>query len=419
MEEIIFFDSTLRDGEQSPGVSLSPEEKLEIGRQLEKLGVDALEAGFPVASKGDFESVQLLARELRKVQVTALCRASKEDVDTAWKAIKEGANPRIHTFIATSEIHLKYKLKKTGTEVLNMAQAAVEHAAGYTNNVEFSAEDATRSGLDFVCEVFETVIDAGATTVNFPDTVGYAIPWDFGKMIRYIIENTPNINEATLSVHCHNDLGMATANTIEAIRQGARQVECTINGIGERAGNAALEEIIMAIRTRQDILPYRANIFTPHIMTTSRLVSSLTGMPIQPNKAIVGGNAFAHEAGIHQHGVLENSSTYEIINPKDIGLDKGTLVMGKHSGRHAMEAILKELGHKLNSEEIDRVFDKFKSLADKKKEIYPEDLEVLVAEEIFRIPARYQLTYFHIASGSGIIPTATIGIMKMAVKFMG
>lgn len=409
-ERVIVFDTTLRDGEQSPGVSLNPEEKLEIGRQLEKLGVDVLEAGFPVTSPRDFESVQLLAQGLRKVQITALSRASKKDIDVAWEAIKMGANPRIHTFIATSDIHLRYKLKKTRDEVLEMAQAAVKRAAGYTSNVEFSAEDATRSDLDFVCKVFETAIDAGATTVNFPDTVGYAIPWDFGNMIRYVIKNTSNIHKATLSVHCHNDLGMATTNTVEAVRQGARQMECTINGIGERAGNAALEEIVMTIRTRHDILLYRTNISTPHIMATSRLVSLLTGMPIQPNKAIVGANAFAHEAGIHQHGVLECPLTYEIINPKDIGLDKGILVMGKHSGRHALKAKLEELGYKLNSDELDRVFDKFKFLADKKKEIYPEDLEVLVAEEVLRIPNRYQLTYLHVAGGSGIIPTATVGI---------
>jgi len=411
-EKIIIFDTTLRDGEQSPGVSLSTKEKLQIGRQLEKLGVDVLEAGFPVASPGDFESVQLLARELgRKVQVTALSRASKKDIDIAWEAIKMAANPRIHTFAATSDIHLKYKLKKTRAEVLDMVQVAVKHAAEYTSNVEFSAEDATRSDLDFVCEVFETAIKAGATTVNFPDTVGYATPQDFGEMIRCVIENTPNIHEAILSVHCHNDLGMATANTIEAIRQGARQVECTINGIGERAGNAALEEIVMTLHTRQDILPYRTNIFTPRIIATSRLVSSLTGMPTQPNKAIVGTNAFAHESGIHQHGVLEHPGTYEVMDPKDIGLGEGTLVMGKLSGRHALEAKLEELGYKLSSDELDRVFNKFKSLADKKKEIYPEDLEVLVIEEVLRIPNRYKLTYLHVAGGSGVIPTATVGIM--------
>lgn len=418
-EKVIFFDTTLRDGEQSPGVSLNLKEKLQIGIWLEKLGVDVLETGFPATSPGDFESVQYLAWELKKIEVTALSRAIKKDIDVAWEAIKDAVNPRIHTFIATSDIHLEYKLKKTRAEALNMAQAAVEHAVGYTGNVEFSAEDATRSNLDFVCKVFETAIDAGATTVNFPDTVGYATPQDFGEMISYIIKNTPNIHKAILSVHCHNDLGMATANTIEAIRQGARQVECTINGIGERAGNAALEELVMAIRVRQDILPYRTNIFTPHIMATSKLVSSLTGMPIQPNKAIVGANAFAHEAGIHQHGVIECPLTYEVINPKDIGFNKGTLVMGKHSGKHALKIKLEELGYELSDKELAQVFDKFKSLADKKKEIYPEDLEVLFIEEILKIPVRYELIDLQVTSGNGVVPTATVSITIDGNKVQG
>ncbi len=410
MERIIIFDTTLRDGEQSPGVSLNVEEKLQIGRQLEKLGVDVLEAGFPVASPGDFEGVRRLAQELRGLQVAALARAHQKDIDTAWEAIKEGAQPRIHTFLATSDIHLKYKLRKTRDEVLEMARSAVAYAARYTSNVEFSAEDASRSDLDFLCKVFEAVIDAGATTVNFPDTVGYAIPWDFGQMIKYVMEHTPNIHKAVLSVHCHNDLGLATANVLSAIVNGARQVECTVNGIGERAGNTAMEEVVMALKTRKDILPYTTDIETRHIIATSRLVSMLTGMPVQPNKAIVGANAFAHESGIHQDGVLKERTTYEIIDPREIGLTEGRLVLGKHSGRHAVKAKLEELGYRLTNEEIDRVFVRFKALADKKKEVYPEDLAALVAEEILRIPDRYRLKYLHVAAGSGIRPTATLAV---------
>ncbi len=407
---IIIFDTTLRDGEQSPGVSLNMEDKIQIGRQLEKLGIDVLEAGFPVASPGDFEGVQLLAAELKNLQVAALARATKKDIDTAWEAIKKGTDPRIHTFLATSDIHLKYKLRKTREEVLEMAGEAVKYAASYTSNVEFSAEDASRTDLDFLCKVFERVIEAGATTVNFPDTVGYAIPWDFGRMIRYVMENTPNIHKAVLSVHCHNDLGLATANVLSAIREGARQVECTVNGIGERAGNTAMEEVVMAIRTRHDCLPYETGINTKHIASTSRMVSMLTGMVVQPNKAIVGANAFAHESGIHQDGVLKERTTYEIMDPKDIGLSHGRLVLGKHSGRHALKAKLQEMGYELTEGEIDRVFTRFKTLADKKKEIFPEDLEVIVAEEILRIPETYKLTYLHVAGGSGIRPTATVGL---------
>lgn len=407
---IIIFDTTLRDGEQSPGVSLNMEEKLQIGKQLEKLGVDVLEAGFPVASPGDFEGVKKLADELRGLQVAALARANQKDIDVAWEAIKNGANPRIHTFLATSDIHLKYKLRKTREEALEMARDAVAYAAKYTGNVEFSAEDASRSDLDYLCRVFEAVIDAGARVVNFPDTVGYALPWDFGRMIQYVKANTLNIHKATLSVHCHNDLGLATANVLSAIQNGAEQVECTINGIGERAGNTALEEVVMAIKTRHDLLPFTNNINTRFITATSRLVSLLTGMVVQPNKAIVGANAFAHESGIHQDGVLKERTTYEIIDPADIGLAKGALVMGKHSGRHAMKAKLEELGYNLTEEDVDRVFARFKALADKKKEIYTEDIETLIADEILRIPDRYRLIYLHVAAGSGIKPTATVSM---------
>lgn len=416
---IIIFDTTLRDGEQSPGVSLNMEDKIQIGRQLEKLGIDVLEAGFPVASPGDFEGVQLLSAELRNLQVAALARATRKDIDTAWEAIKKAANPRIHTFLATSDIHLKYKLRKSRDEILEMAGDAVKYASGFTANVEFSAEDASRSDLDFLCRVFERVIDAGAITVNFPDTVGYAIPWDFGRMVRYVMENTPNIHKAVLSVHCHNDLGLATANVLSALKEGARQVECTVNGIGERAGNAAMEEVVMAVRTRHDCLPYETGINTRHISSTSRMVSALTGMAVQPNKAIVGANAFAHESGIHQDGVLKERITYEIMDPKDIGLSHGRLVLGKHSGRHAIKAKLEEMGYELSDQEVERVFSRFKVLADKKKEVFPEDIEAIVGEEILRIPETYKLTYLHVAGGSGIMPTATVGIEADGLEEIG
>ncbi|MDA8161501.1 MAG: 2-isopropylmalate synthase [Desulfobacteraceae bacterium] len=421
--KILIFDTTLRDGEQSPGVSLNVDEKSQIGRQLEKLGVDVLEAGFPVTSPGDFDAVRRLAGELKGLQVAALARASQKDIDTAWDAIKGGADPRIHIFLATSDIHLRYKLRKTREEILDMARAAVSHAKRYTGNIEFSAEDAGRSDLDFLCRAFETVIDAGASTVNFPDTVGYAVPWDFARMIRYVMEHTTNIHKAVLSVHCHNDLGLATANVLAAINEGATQVECTVNGIGERAGNTAMEEVVMAIRTRNDVLPYSTGIVTKHIMATSRLVSLLTGMAVQPNKAIVGVNAFAHESGIHQDGVLKERTTYEIIDPKDIGLAQGTLVLGKHSGRHAIKARLEEMGYRLGDDEIERVSARFKALADKKKEVFSEDLEALVAEEVLRIPGRvsdrYSLVYLHVAGGSGIRPTATVAVEVDGVEMSG
>jgi len=411
MNRIIIFDTTLRDGEQSPGVSLNMEEKLRIGRALERLGVDVVEAGFPVASPGDFEGVKRLSKELRGLQVAGLARANKKDIDIAWEALKEGAEPRIHTFIATSDIHLRAKLKKSRDEVLEIAGEAVRYASRYTSNVEFSAEDASRSDPDYLCRVFEVVIDAGATTVNFPDTVGYAVPWDFARMIRYVLEHVPNIHKAVLSVHCHNDLGLATANVLAALDQGARQVECTINGIGERAGNAALEEVVMAVKTRQDLLPYEVKVETRHITPASRLVSQLTGMVVQPNKAIVGSNAFAHESGIHQDGILKERQTYEIMNPKDVGLESGKLVLGKHSGRHAIKAKLDELGYTLSPDELDKVFKRFKAITDKKREIFPEDLAAIVAEEIWRIPDKYSLSYLHVAGGSGIRPTATVAIM--------
>ncbi len=408
MEKIIIFDTTLRDGEQSPGASMNVQEKLRVARQLERLNIDVIEAGFPIASQGDFEAVQQVAKEIRCAQIAGLARANSKDIDRAWEALQDGENPRIHTFIATSDIHLQHKLRKSREEVLDMAVSAVRHACKYTPNVEFSAEDASRSDLGFLCQVIEAVIDAGATTINIPDTVGYAIPQEFGDRIRHIRDNVPNIHKAVLSVHCHNDLGLAVANSIAAIYNGARQVEATINGIGERAGNTSLEEVVMTIHTRQDVLPFTTGIDTEHIYTTSRLVSLITGMVVQPNKAIVGANAFAHEAGIHQDGILKEPSTYEIMSPENIGIRYSSLVLGKHSGRHAFRERLKDLGYQLNEKELDRVFQRFKEVADKKKEIYDEDIEAIIADEVLRMPDKYKLVHLNVVSGSVAVPTATV-----------
>ncbi len=408
MERVIIFDTTLRDGEQSPGASMNEAEKLRIALQLEKLGVDVIEAGFPAASSGELEAVRLISGKIRKAQVAALARASKEDIDKAWAAIKDAANPRIHTFIATSDIHLEYKLKMTKEEVIKRAVEAVKYAKRFTDNVEFSAEDGTRTDRDFLCKVFEAVIDAGATTVNLPDTVGYILPDEYYELIKYVREHTPNIHKAVLSVHCHNDLGLATANTIAGLRAGARQAEVTINGIGERAGNTALEEVVMCLYTHREKLGLTTGINTQYIYPTSRLVSMITGIVVQPNKAIVGANAFAHEAGIHQDGVLKHKLTYEIMEPEKIGLDRSKIVLGKHSGRHAFKKKLQDMGYDLTEEEVNRVFEKFKELADKKKEVQDEDIEAIVAEEVLRAPDIYRLEYLNVVSGTNTVPTATV-----------
>lgn len=410
--KIYIFDTTLRDGEQSPGVSLNNHEKLDIARQLQKLGVDIIEAGFPMASQGDFEAVKTIAENVKGVTICGLSRAAFNDIDRAWEAIKAADQPRIHTFIATSDIHLQYKLRMTRQQVIEAAVAAVKHAKKYTSDVEFSAEDAFRSELDFLCQVLEAAIDAGATTVNIPDTVGYATPAEFGQFIKEIREKVPNIHKARISVHCHNDLGLAVANSLAAVANGATQVECTINGIGERAGNAALEEVVMALYTRKSLFNKTTGINTREIYRTSRLVTNLTGMKIQPNKAVVGKNAFAHESGIHQDGVLKERSTYEIMNPELIGLNVNNIVLGKHSGRHAIRDRLAELGYVLDDSELNKAFEKFKNLADKKKEVTDEDLVALVEEEIRSIPATYELEYLHISSGTRVIPTATISLSK-------
>ena len=407
-DKIIVFDTTLRDGEQSPGFSMNTAEKIHLASQLENLRLDILEAGFPSSSQGDFEAVQMIAQKIRTVQVAALARTSKLDIDAAWGAIKRAANPRIHVFIATSDIHLEHKLKMNRDQVINQAVDAVKYATQFTNNVEFSAEDGSRSDRDFLCKVFEAAISAGATTVNLPDTVGYAIPAEFADLVAYVKGHTPNIGKAILSVHCHNDLGLATANTLASINAGARQVEVTVNGIGERAGNTSLEEVVMALHTRRNYLPYYTEIDTREIYPSSHLLAMITGIPVQPNKAIVGANAFAHEAGIHQDGVLKNKTTYEIIEPTTVGLKTNRLIMGKHSGRHAFRDRLRKLGYELSEGDIDRLFTKFKDLADKRKEIVDEDLEVLVAEEVLRVPDTYKLKYLNVISGTATVPTATV-----------
>ena len=407
-EKVIVFDTTLRDGEQSPGASMNAAEKLRIAMQLEKLGVDVLEAGFPAASEGDFEAVAGIAGRLKNTEVAALARTSKKDIERAWGAISNAAKPRIHTFIATSDIHMDYKLKMTRDEVVKRAVEAVKYAKSFTDNIEFSAEDASRSDRDFLCRVFEAVIGAGATTVNIPDTVGYAIPQEFADLVKYVMAHTSNIHQAVVSIHCHNDLGLATANTLAAISVGARQIEVTLNGIGERAGNTSLEEVVMALHTRPNYIPLSTNINTEQIYPTSRLVSMITGIIVQPNKAIVGANAFAHEAGIHQDGMLKNPMTYEIMKPDTIGLSTSKLVLGKHSGRHALRSHLKELGYDFSDEELQLVFTKFKELADKKKTITDEDLEVIVTEGILRTTDIFCLEYLHVISGTTVLPMAGV-----------
>lgn len=412
-EKVIIFDTTLRDGEQSPGASMNEAEKVRIAMQLERLGVDVIEAGFPAASQGELEAVRLVASKIRRTQVAALARTSKEDIDKAWAAIKNATSPRIHTFIATSDIHMQYKLGMTREQVIKTAVEAVGYAKKFTDNVEFSSEDGTRSDRDFLCKIFEAVIDAGATTINLPDTVGYILPNEYHDLIRYVIEHTPNMHKVVLSVHCHNDLGLATANTLAGLRAGARQAEVTVNGIGERAGNTSLEEIAMCIYTHKDMLDLTTGINTQYIYPTSRLVSMVTGLVVQPNKAIVGANAFSHEAGIHQDGVLKHKLTYEIMEPETIGLDESKLVLGKHSGRHAFKKKLQDMGYELSEEELNRLFIKFKEIADKRKEIQDEDIEAIIAEEILRVPDIYKLEYLNVVSGTGTVPTATV---KLKIK---
>jgi len=407
-DHVKIFDTTLRDGEQSPGATMNVGEKVRIAQQLEKLNIDVIEAGFPISSEGDFEAVKTIAKTLKHCEVAGLARANLQDIDRAWEAVKDAAHPRIHTFISTSDIHLKYQIRKTREEVIKITAQSVARAKRHTPNVEFSAMDATRSDVDFLIAVFETAIRAGATTINVPDTVGYAIPSEFGELIRTLRQRIRGIEKTTVSVHCHNDLGLAVANSLAAVQNGARQIECTINGIGERAGNASMEELVMAIHTRKDFFPLGTRINPKHIFTTSRLVSKITGMVVQPNKAIVGANAFAHESGIHQDGILKEKLTYEIMTPQTVGIPKSSLVLGKLSGRHAFRDRLKELGYQLSDQDLELAFNRFKQLADKKREIYDEDIESIVVEEVLRVPHRFKLLYLNVVAGNVTVPTATV-----------
>ncbi len=405
---IVIFDTTLRDGEQSPGAALSVKEKVQIAIQLERLGVDIIEAGFPVSSAVQFDAVRACSAEVRNTTIAGLARAMEKDITSAYEALRDAARPRIHTFIATSPIHMEHKLKKKPDEVLKMAVEAVRLAKSLVADVEFSAEDAYRSDLAFLRDVVEAVIDEGAGTVNLPDTVGYAVPAEFGEFIRFIMENVPNVAKTVISVHCHNDLGLATANSIMAVTNGARQVEVAMNGLGERAGNASLEEIVMTLKVRQNVLGFETGINTREIFRTSQLVSNLSGIRVQPNKAIVGANAFAHESGIHVDGLLKSRQTYEIMTPDSIGLSDMKIVLGRHSGKHAFKKRLEDLGYTLTNDEFERAFEQFLVVADRKKEVFDEDLAAIIEGEIRSISEYYKLEYFHISSGSSTIPTSTV-----------
>lgn len=411
--QIVVFDTTLRDGEQSPGCSMNIREKIEIARQLELLKVDVIEAGFAIASPGDFESVRQVAAAVREPVVASLSRALERDIDRSWEALRGARRPRIHTFIATSDIHMQYKLKMTREQVLAQTAAMVAHARNLCGDVEFSAEDATRSDREFLCRVFEAAIAAGAGVLNVPDTVGYATPQEMAELIAFLRENVRGIERVTLATHCHNDLGLAVANTLSAVQAGVTQVECTINGIGERAGNAALEEVVMAIRTRPALYGAQCGIDTTQLYPASRLLSTIISQDVQPNKAIVGANAFAHEAGIHQHGVMANRATYEIMSPEAIGLPKNRIVLGKHSGRHALEERLRDMGYALSKETVDRIAEEFKKLADMKKEIDDRDLEALVEPHIDNnIQQRIAYDRFVVNSGNTISATAIVRVVK-------
>ncbi|HYE67925.1 MAG TPA: 2-isopropylmalate synthase [Anaerovoracaceae bacterium] len=409
---IKIFDTTLRDGEQSPGCSMNLKEKIEMAKQLEKMKVDIIEAGFAISSPGDFISVKTIAETMKDCTVASLARTTEQDIDRAWEALAGAVSPRIHTFIATSPIHMEYKLLMTPDEVYERSIAMVKHAKRYCSDIEWSAEDATRSEPIFLAKVIEGVIKAGATTINLPDTVGYTTPDEYYDFLMKVQEYAPSMVNISLSTHCHNDLGLGVANSLAAIKAGATQVECTINGIGERAGNAAMEEIVMALHTRRDILNVDTRIITTEIMRSSSLLSRITGVKVQPNKAIVGENAFAHEAGIHQHGVMKNKETYEIMTPESVGLTQNNLVLGKHSGKHAFRDKVKNLGYDMSEAEIDRMFIKFKELADKKKSVYDRDIEALISKEAVQVPKTYCLDSFVINSGNTITSTAVIKMVK-------
>jgi 2-isopropylmalate synthase len=412
-DRVLIFDTTLRDGEQCPGATMTFEEKLEVADFLDAMGVDIIEAGFPIASDGDFEAVSAIARRIKRATVAGLARAGQKDIDRAGEAVKAAVKPRIHTFLSTSPVHMKYKLQKSPEEVLALVHSSVTRARNWVDDVEWSAEDGTRTEMDFLCACVETAIKAGATTINIPDTVGYTTPDEYRALFRTVRERVPNSDKAIFSVHCHNDLGMAVANTLAGLEGGARQVECTINGIGERAGNAALEEIVMAIRTRSDVLPYETGIEAQMLNRASKLVATATSFPVQYNKAIVGRNAFAHESGIHQDGMLKHTQTYEIMTPESVGVSKTSLVMGKHSGRAAFRSKLKEMGYDLGDNQLEDAFTRFKALADRKKHVYDEDIEALVDENIASAHDRVRLVSLTVIAGTRGPQRAT---MKLEVE---
>ncbi len=409
---ITIFDTTLRDGEQSPGASMNLAEKVEVAQALVDLGVDVIEAGFPIASPGDFESVREIARQIRGSVICGLARCADGDIDRAWEALADAERARIHVFLATSAIHREHKLKMDKDEIIRRAVAGVRRAAGYCPDIEFSPEDASRTEPDFLCRVVEAAIDAGATTVNIPDTVGYATPSHMGRVIRTLVERVPNIDRAVISVHCHNDLGLAVANSLAAVEAGAGQIECTINGLGERAGNCSLEEVVMALRTRHDYYHAATRVVTPRLVPTSRLVSNITGIHVQRNKAIVGRNAFAHEAGIHQDGMLKERTTYEIMRPEDVGFAQTDLVLGKHSGRAALADRAKALGYHLSGEQLQTVFEQFKLLADKKREIYDGDIASLIEHQIREVPEVWAFESYELAAGTGQTPKVVLRLRR-------
>jgi 2-isopropylmalate synthase len=412
MDRIYIFDTTLRDGEQSPGASMTVEQKIEVAKLLSGIGVDVIEAGFPISSPKQFEGVRRVAESVHRSTIAGLARALEKDIDRCFEALKPASKKRIHTFIATSDIHLTYKLKKTKKEVLKLATDAVRHAKSLVSDVEFSAEDATRSEWEFLRDVYTAAIEAGATTVNVPDTVGYTVPEEYARLIDYLRREVPGIDKAIISVHCHNDLGLATANTLEALKAGARQAEVSVNGIGERAGNASFEEVVMSIKTREDCFGFKTKIKTEQIYHLSKTIVSFTGMSVQPNKAVVGENAFAHEAGIHQDGVIKHKMTYEIMTPQSIGRQRSALVLGRHSGKHGVKERLKELGYILPVKDLDKVFTKFTEIADKKKEVFDADLIALIEEELNVLPETFSLDYFSVITGNRVIPTATVKLKR-------
>ena len=412
-DRLIIFDTTLRDGEQSPGASMNLAEKLEVAQALKDLGVDIIEAGFPIASPGDFEAVQTIARQVEGPIICGLARCNADDIDRAWEALRDARRPRIHVFLATSAIHREFKLHMAKEEILRRAVEGVKRAKGYCDDVEFSPEDASRTELDFLAEVVERAIEAGATTVNIPDTVGYAVPSQYAAAIRHLKQQVRGIEKVVLSVHCHNDLGLAVANSLAALKEGARQVECTINGLGERAGNCALEEIVMAVKTRGDYFGLQSTINSRRLCPASRLVAHVTGIAVQRNKAIVGQNAFAHEAGIHQDGMLKERTTYEIMRPEDVGLPQTQLVLGKHSGRHALRERVQALGYHLDDTQLQEVFEAFKVLADRKKVVYDADIEALAEAQIHSGPALWTLESFHTSAGTGTLPMAAVRLVHV------